>query len=113
MHKRLVYATLLGIMGLVIGIWVWAIMVQKPESPQLSHEQLNSRDMTERIMSWAENFVGKKSGRSCMVTAEFDITAGQKARIPEVLEKTRQEVKDARENTQNLIADIKENHSGK
>jgi len=106
-----VYLAVFAALCVLAGVLVGASITKRPNLPWYAPERPDFGEMAERFMRYGPRQPGERRGGYSpieMLTAKLDLSAEQKAKVLEILEKTRQEIDEVGKNVRSAITEIRE-----
>lgn len=114
MNKNAVYLAVFVALCVLAGVLVGASITKRPNLPWhgSERERPEFRQKAERFMGYGqrepEDRKGGGGGPIEMFTTKLGLSAEQKAKVTEILEKTRQEIDEVGKNVRSAITEIRE-----
>lgn len=112
MDKNVVYVAVFGVLCVLAGVLVGAGIAKKAGLPWPGpSERRHFAEKAERFMGYGPREPGERRGGDGsieMLTTKLNLSGEQKARVTEILEKTRQEIDKLGKNIRSAIAELKE-----
>lgn len=111
MNKNTVYLAVFVVLCVLAGVLVGASITRRPNLPWPGPERPSFRERAERFMGYGPRQPRERRGGDSpieMLTIKLNLSQEQKAKVTEILEKTRQEIDEVGENVRSAIAEIKE-----
>ncbi|MDD5691478.1 MAG: hypothetical protein PHC37_07295 [Candidatus Omnitrophica bacterium] len=111
MDKNVVYVAVFGVLCVLAGVLVGAGITKNRNLPWRGPERPDFSERAERFMRHGPRDTRERKtgvGPIKMLTVKLGLNAGQKAKIAEILENTRQEIDRVGKNIRSAIIEIKE-----
>ncbi|MFA5090001.1 MAG: hypothetical protein WC510_03055 [Candidatus Omnitrophota bacterium] len=111
MNKNAVYLAVFAALCVLTGVLVGANITKRSNLPWSGPERPGFRERAERFMGYRPRGPGERMGGGGpieMLTAKLGLSVEQKAKVTDILEKTRQEIDEVGKNIRSSIDQIKE-----